>query len=889
MAFSWSSGCRESGRPRARLGPLWLVLVALGASPADGSPARLSPADFHALDIHAVCGPSLVPGRPGVVRVVVRAARALNDIWPVPLARVELSLSGAGRPRLPLAAGRADLLGRLALSFRAPDWPAGTYRLQLRVRSPVGAGSLEREVQLARRGSLQLITDKRVYRPGATVQLRVLAAARGDRRPLAGERLLLELFGPAGRIRASRVLTTGDRGTAAAAFALDARWPAGTWRVRASGTTGGCAPVSRRLRLLGPEAAPAESAPGVRPAGGPGGSAIAAPPAEVAGGLRLQSDARLYRAGDIARLEVQTPAAAGCCFVDASIDGRSLRSLSAPPTDGAAKFELALGPELVGPVDLCTYRIRDDGRLERAGRRIRVLPARGLQLVVARDRVRYRPGQTARIRLRATDDRGRPRRATLAVAVVAAGGRSPLRDQLRALLGPRLAAALAGAPAADRAALLGGGPIPASVQRLAAAPVWPAAPTACRPWANPVAARRRLAQADRPLLQRALQRYADEYRLGERTGAGGRYPPHTIERLVEAGLLTEEQSRDPLGQPYTMATVAALWPELAAARFLAGQELRRLWRLRGELARAAAAADSAPSPAALAERLERAYGELVERSPESVRNQAGAGLSWEALQQRPGFRTRDFLAKAWDERVAAVFRALARYGRESLRWYRLEARAEGSDDFRLPPDVLARLIQRGWLTTGAVRDPWGRRLRLRRRERPRRQTPVDRRLRHYAIVSSGPDGLPDTADDVVWAPWADGGLRELARWLGIDASDPLGQREERQPAAVARGPGAAAAGAGAVPDGDRIAPTEPEPLGAAAGRTLLFAPALVSDAEGWVELELRLEPGVARWRLDAWAHAADGALGAERHFIPMADDRRLDGPAEGFRAGEPGR
>ena len=598
-------------------------------------------------------------------------------------------------------------------------------------------------------------------------------------------------------------------------------------------------------------------------------SSTAAPLAEASTGLRLRSDARLYRAGASARLEVQSPAAGGCCFVDALVDGRTVRSLSAVPADGVAGFELVLGPELVGPVDLCAYRIRADGRLERAERRIRVLPARGLQLVVARDRVRYQPGQPARIRLRATDDRGRPRRATLTVAVVAAAasGRAPLRDQLRALLGPGLAAALAAAPAADRATLLGGGPIPASVQRLAAGPARAAATTACRPWANPVAARRRRAEADRPALQRALQRYGRDYRLGERTGAGWRYPPHLIERLVEAGLLTEEQSRDPLGQPYTMATVAELWPELAAARFLAGQELRRLWRLRNELAAAVAGADAAPSPAALAERLERAYGQLVARSPELVRDQTGAGLNWEALQQRPGFRTRDFLAQAWDERVAAVFRALARYGRESQRWYRLSARDADSGDFRLPPDVLARLIQRGWLTAADLRDPWGRRLRVRRRERPRRLTPVEPRLRHYEVVSSGPDGRPDTADDVVWAPWADGGLRELARWLGIEALDPLGPEDNRQPVA-------AAVSTGVAPDGHRTAAAEPRPPAAVAGRTLLFAPALVTDAEGWVELELRLEPGVARWRLDAWAHAADGALGAERHFIPVADGRR---------------
>jgi hypothetical protein len=869
MPFTWSNGCREPDRLRAGIGPLWLLLVALGASPVAGAQTRLSPADFRALDIHAVCGPTLVPGRPGVVQVVVRAARALGDIWPVPLARVELSLSGAGRPRLPLAAGRADLLGRLALSFRAPDWPAGTYRLRLRVRSAVGAGALEREVQLARRGSLQLVTDKEVYRPGATVRLRLLAAARGDRRPLTGERLLLELYGPAGRIRASRVLTTGVQGTAAAAFALDDRWPAGIWRLRASGTTGRCAPVSRRLRLLGPAAASAKPAPESQPERaaaeevGRGGSAGSAPPGADSSGLRLRSDARLYRAGDSARLEVRTPAAAGCCFVEASIDGRSLRSLSAAPAGGVAGFELDLGPELVGPVDLCAYRIREDGRLERTERRIRVLPQRGLRLVVARDRVRYRPGQAARIRLRATDDRGRPRRATLAVAVVAAaaGGRSPLWDQLRALLGPRLAAALADAPAVDRATLLGGGPIPPAVRRLAAAPVRPAAPAACRPWSNPVAARRRLAEADRPALQRALQRYGSEYRLGERSGGGWRYPPHLIERLVKAGLLTEQQSRDPLGRPYTMATVAELWPELGADRFLAGQELRRLWRLRNALAGAVAAFESVPRPAALAERLERAYGGLVERSPELVRDQSGAGLSWQVLRRRPGFRTRDFLAKAWEERVAAVFRALARYGRESLRWYRLEARDAGGDDFRLPPDVLARLIQRGWLTAEQVRDPWGRRLRVRRRERPRRQTPFDRRLRHYAIVSSGPDGRPDTADDVVWAPWADAGLRELARWLGIDAGDALDRRE---------GPMPSAGGAEAALDGGRNAPAEPAPPAAAAGRTLLFAPALVTDAAGWVELELQLEPGPDRWRLDVWAHTADGALGAERHFIPMA-------------------
>jgi hypothetical protein len=176
-----------------------------------------------------------------------------------------------------------------------------------------------------------------------------------------------------------------------------------------------------------------------------------------------------------------------------------------------------------------------------------------------------------------------------------------------------------------------------------------------------------------------------------------------------------------------------------------------------------------------------------------------------------------FLDELHAPRLERVRTALERYGQENREWWRLDVWDGERAAWAPPADALGRLVVRGLLPAADTRDAWGQPLALAGSPEPRGHGP----LRFLRLRSPGADGQPGTPDDL-----------EL----------PLGA------------PGSAAA----APPGGPVPPT---------GRGLLFAPALVTDAQGQLELELPLLPEATPCWLAISAHSADGAVGLARHRI----------------------
>ncbi len=108
----------------------------------------------------------------------------------------------AGGRRVRLASLTTGEHGAAAPRFRLPDWPDGSYQLQV-TASPHGAVAPEaiaRTVTLKHSWRLMTSTDKPVYQPGQVIHVRGLALRRPDLKPVAGQMMSFSLTDPRGNV-----------------------------------------------------------------------------------------------------------------------------------------------------------------------------------------------------------------------------------------------------------------------------------------------------------------------------------------------------------------------------------------------------------------------------------------------------------------------------------------------------------------------------------------------------------------------------------------------------------------------------------------------------------------------------------------------------------------
>ncbi|MBI2931693.1 MAG: hypothetical protein HYY16_08580 [Planctomycetes bacterium] len=218
----------------------------------------------------------------------------------------------------------------------------------------------------------------------------------------------------------------------------------------------------------------------------------------------------------------------------------------------------------------------------------------------------------------------------------------------------------------------------------------------------------------------------------------------------------------------------------------------------------------------------------------------------------------------------------------------------------LPKDALAQLVEKQALSEGDVTDPWGTRYRF----VAGLPTTLGCGLLsgRYTLVSAGPDGAFDTADDVnvggmalqagYQANMADCvyyGQDPNIRWLAAQyelrgfAVKEMPQEEGWARAAGAPPP-APAATAGSMPEEKALADA-PEPDGDDAGpmrireyfpETLAWKPVIITDADGRARLALTMADSITTWRLSASANTIDGRLGSTTAGLLVFQDFFVD-------------
>lgn len=163
-------------------------------------------------------------------RVIVRDP---DSLAPKSGAEVSAILEGVdGAAPTALFSGVTDEKGELVARL---SLPAGVDEGAVRV--DVRAGEAEAWVRatarVVRDRKLSLSTDKTIYKPGQTLELRTLALAGSDKAPIAGEEVVFEALDGKGNKVFKRRATTDEFGVASMKLPTDSEVNEGEWTIRA--------------------------------------------------------------------------------------------------------------------------------------------------------------------------------------------------------------------------------------------------------------------------------------------------------------------------------------------------------------------------------------------------------------------------------------------------------------------------------------------------------------------------------------------------------------------------------------------------------------------------------------------------------------------------------
>jgi hypothetical protein len=539
----------------------------------------------------------------------------------------------------------------------------------------------------------------------------------------------------------------------------------------------------------------------------------------------LRLDKAIYQGGEKVAVDIRTSAGLPTVYLDVIRSGQVLVTRWLDVKDGKAGHDLDLPPAVFGTLEVHAYQMLASGEIIRDSRVIYVNPADALNVKVSADEPVYRPGTEGKITFQVTDREGNPTAAALGVIIVdeAVYALQEMRPGLekvyftlqQELLKPQ--AQVVYKPRDNLPALIQQPKI-AEVQQQAAQVLLTAVqPKVPSRWeVRPELTRREKIQTQLRTIAWALYNQAQQGKLDfvrdKKTGEL-RFPSDLLESLVKARALDKSMLQDPMGGTLSLQSLAALEKGFTAKSLAEAVTLARMNTLVWQLT-------SYASP-----------------------------------------NRKDWLKDG--------------------KWH-------------YPEDVLARAAKAHRLADFWLKDAWGKPIKLVSLDKKRDKPFLTPYLNHHDLISAGPDGKFDTKDDLHLMPqnawwlgqvwWLDANRDGLA----IDTFTRLGRLGAAFPGQGGGFPQrwARFAGGGipvpqaAAPPADFDAPATVKTKSEAGGssstgeggaapprireyfpETMLWEPALITDARGQAILPLPFADSITTWRLTASASSSAGLLG----------------------------
>jgi hypothetical protein len=180
--------------------------------------------------VHVLSQGAYAAGEEAAVRLVVTEA---DGERPITSGTVRIELVGAGQKPRALYAGSLNAHGSTQAQLRFPEGLLGAQTLRYTVDTPLGEARQEQQIQLERRSSILLTTEKPVYQPGQTIHVRALALDRADHHATGNRNLTFEVEDSRGNKVFRATTHTDDYGVASAEFGLADEVNLGTYHLRA--------------------------------------------------------------------------------------------------------------------------------------------------------------------------------------------------------------------------------------------------------------------------------------------------------------------------------------------------------------------------------------------------------------------------------------------------------------------------------------------------------------------------------------------------------------------------------------------------------------------------------------------------------------------------------
>jgi uncharacterized protein YfaS (alpha-2-macroglobulin family) len=181
------------------------------------------------VDLRLLGQSELMAASPGSLRVWLRHVKPDRPLAKVP---VTLHLRDIGKDRaVELVSFTTDEAGSGSPRFELPDWPAGEYELTVRAVTDEGVENATERVRLTRPAQVIVSSDKPVYQPGQTIQMRVLGLSLPARKPLSSREATFTVRDPKRNLIFKQARPTSVYGIASAECPLADELTEGEYRI----------------------------------------------------------------------------------------------------------------------------------------------------------------------------------------------------------------------------------------------------------------------------------------------------------------------------------------------------------------------------------------------------------------------------------------------------------------------------------------------------------------------------------------------------------------------------------------------------------------------------------------------------------------------------------
>lgn len=134
-----------------------------------------------------------------------------------------------GQQHVELASFVTDALGTFPARFRLPDWQSGDCELRVTARPHGEEHVIRKTIKLQRSWKVMLSSDRPVYQPGQTIQVRAITLRATDLKPVAGQNAVFSISDPKGNIIFKQKDVTSKFGICAAECPLASEIIEGTY------------------------------------------------------------------------------------------------------------------------------------------------------------------------------------------------------------------------------------------------------------------------------------------------------------------------------------------------------------------------------------------------------------------------------------------------------------------------------------------------------------------------------------------------------------------------------------------------------------------------------------------------------------------------------------